>query len=108
MLGLIRAGLQTSSICRSSSAFNQRFVDTCPNLLSNHRLLRTMATAATVNVTSPTVGGFGLDGLSNDSANRASKVLQENHEKHHIYFNHEGFHGKLDEKTPQRVDSPDC
>ena len=67
-----------------------------------------MATAATVNVTPPTVGGFGLSGLSSESANRASKVLQENHEKHHIYFNNEGFHGKLDENISQRLDSPEC
>ena len=55
-----------------------------------------MASAATVHVTPPTVGGFGLKTLSNDSASKASEVLQANHEKHHIYFNREGFHGTFE------------
>lgn len=53
-----------------------------------------MATAATVSVTPHNKGGFSVDALSKDSASTTTKLLQENHEKHHIFFNHDGFHSK--------------
>ena len=35
-------------------------------------------------------------GVREDAARAASQVLQENLEKHHIYFNDSGFHSKFD------------
>lgn len=53
---------------------------------------RTMATASQVHL-DPTVRPFfAVDELKSESAQVASKLLQENHEKHHIFFNREGFH----------------
>ena len=104
ILAFIRAASQTQ-FCRSNAVFNHRLLDTCPRLLSHHRSFGTMATAATVNVTPPTAGGFGLKDLSNESASRASKVLQENHEKHHIYFNNQGYHGKLEKNFRLAADT---
>ncbi|KAI4140253.1 MAG: hypothetical protein LQ340_007901, partial [Diploschistes diacapsis] len=54
-----------------------------------------MATAATVSVTPHNKGGFSVDALSKDSASTTTKLLQENHEKHHIFFNHDGFHNHI-------------
>jgi len=38
---------------------------------------------------------FFLPGLTVESANKASELLQENHEKHHIFFNKSGFHNHI-------------
>ena len=40
---------------------------------------------------------FCLPGISAASADKASKLLQQNHEQHHIFFNRDGFHvrGKM-------------
>ena len=38
---------------------------------------------------------FYLPGISEKSAQRASELLQENHEKHHIFFNESGFHNHI-------------
>ena len=52
-----------------------------------------MATATTFKVTPADVGIFNV-GVNPDSAPVASKALQENMEKFHIYFNDQGFHSK--------------
>jgi len=38
---------------------------------------------------------FFLPGITVESANKASELLQENHEKHHIFFNKSGFHNHI-------------
>ena len=54
-----------------------------------------MASSTKILVT-PSVGPeFAVPKLRGDSAERASKVLQENHDKHHITFNDAGFHSML-------------
>ena len=65
------------------------------NTVVRYNQLRTMATAATVNVTPPANGGFSVSALTKESASKASELLQENHEKHHVFFNKDGFHSKL-------------
>lgn len=38
---------------------------------------------------------FEVDGLSQNSADKTSELLQENHELHHIFFNQSGFHNHI-------------
>ena len=54
-----------------------------------------MATSSRVVLTPAITGEFSVKGLSEASAAKASEVLQENHEKHHIFFNKDGFHSRL-------------
>lgn len=54
---------------------------------------RTMATATKIQVSTDAPGIFNV-GVRSDSAEKASKVLQENLRKFHIYFNNQGFHSK--------------
>jgi hypothetical protein len=35
---------------------------------------------------------FYVDEMSNDAASKVSALLQENHDKHHIFFNERRFH----------------
>lgn len=35
------------------------------------------------------------DGILQESANTASDLLQQNHQKHHIFFNQSGFHNHI-------------
>jgi hypothetical protein len=52
-----------------------------------------MASAATVHVTRSDGGVFN-NGLRDDSAQAATRLLQENHKKFHMYFNEQGFHSE--------------
>lgn len=54
---------------------------------------RTMATATTIKVSTDSPGDYNVEARP-DSAETASKVLQENLRKFHIYFNYQGFHSK--------------
>ena len=51
-----------------------------------------MATASTVKLDAGLQPEFYVKGLGEESARVASELLQENHEKHHIFFNQGGFH----------------
>ena len=53
-----------------------------------------MATASKIQLSLDTCGVFHVPGITQESAAKASEVLQENHEKHHIFFNQAGFHSK--------------
>lgn len=55
-------------------------------------LLRSMATASTVKLDTGVQPEFGVQGITEESAKVASMLLQENHDKHHIFFNKSGFH----------------
>lgn len=37
-------------------------------------------------------GVFHLPSVNGEAAAKASEVLQENHDSHHIFFNQSGFH----------------
>lgn len=52
------------------------------------------ASASQVKLSLDHCGVFHLPGLTKESAAKASQVLQENHEKHHVFFNQQGFHSK--------------
>ena len=51
-----------------------------------------MATASRIQLSLDTPGVFHVPGITEESAAKASEVLQENHENHHIFFNQSGFH----------------
>lgn len=52
-----------------------------------------MATARRIQLSTSDCGVFS-SGVREDSAQVASELLQEDLEKHHVYFNNMGFHGK--------------
>jgi UDP-N-acetyl-D-mannosaminuronic acid transferase (WecB/TagA/CpsF family) len=51
-----------------------------------------MATASKVHLEASQKPEFYVEGLTEESAKKASELLQENHDKHHIFFNQSGFH----------------
>lgn len=52
----------------------------------------TMATESKIVVTPSVETEFAVANLSAETAERASRVLSENHEKYHVFFNNAGFH----------------
>lgn len=54
-----------------------------------------MATASKIVVTPKHTGVFSVQGLSEESARKATEVLQENHDKYHIYFHAGVFHNHI-------------
>ena len=54
-----------------------------------------MATAARIKLSLSTPGVFHVPNIAEESAAKASEVLQENHENHHIFFNKAGFHSRF-------------
>lgn len=51
-----------------------------------------MATPSKVKLSLGEWPEFYLPGMTGDSAGETSKCLQENHDRHHIFFNKSGFH----------------
>ena len=51
-----------------------------------------MATPSKVQVSLQDPGVFHCPGITPETARKASEVLQENHEKHHIFYGQSGFH----------------
>ena len=63
--------------------------------ISNHTNSRSgMATASRIRLSLNTPGVFHVPDITEESAAKASEVLQENHENHHIFFNQSGFHSR--------------
>ncbi|KAF2106589.1 hypothetical protein BDV96DRAFT_507582 [Lophiotrema nucula] len=54
-----------------------------------------MATASKVHLSPSQQPVFYLPGISSETADKASELLNENHEKHHIFFNQSGFHNHI-------------
>ncbi|GME36642.1 hypothetical protein BKCO1_3400021 [Neofusicoccum parvum] len=54
-----------------------------------------MATSTKIQLTTNEKPAFFVAPLRKDSADKVSELLQENHEKHHIYFNDDGFHNHI-------------
>lgn len=51
-----------------------------------------MATPSKIQLDVMQKPAFAIPRLSEESARKASELLQKNHEEHHIFFNNEGFH----------------
>lgn len=54
-----------------------------------------MATASHVELAVGHSPAFSLPGITPEQAKKASELLQENHEQHHIFFNQNGFHNHI-------------
>lgn len=54
-----------------------------------------MATATRIHLSPMTDSGIYSFNVREDSAQTASQILQEDMEKHHVFFNNQGFHSKL-------------
>ncbi|KAI9758427.1 MAG: hypothetical protein M4579_003056 [Chaenotheca gracillima] len=54
-----------------------------------------MATSFKVQLSRENVGVFHTSRISDEALVKASELLQENHEKHHIFFNADGFHNHI-------------
>ena len=92
-LASARADSKPSSIFISTASSSRPSRFTSYHSLSrNYTTSRTMATASKVLLKLELVPQFAVDKLTAESADKASKLLQENHEKHHMYFNDAGFH----------------
>jgi hypothetical protein len=61
-----------------------------------------MAAGSRVHLEASQKPEYYVKGLTPESAETASQLLQVNHEKHHIFFNKSGFHVSLS-KSPQKV-----
>jgi hypothetical protein len=51
-----------------------------------------MATGSKVHLEASQQPQFFVKGLTAESAEKTSQLLQVNHEKHHVFFNKSGFH----------------
>lgn len=60
-----------------------------------------MATSTKIQVTTDTRGAFSTSGLSIESAQAVSEVLQHDMENHHIYLNNIEFHSKYHSRIIQ-------
>lgn len=65
-----------------------------PILFSAQRLSSSMASSTKILVAPSVKTEFAVPNLHQDAADRASKILQENHDKHHITFSDVGFHSR--------------
>lgn len=54
-----------------------------------------MATATKIHLSPITDSGIYSFNVREDAAQTASQILQEDMEKHHVFFNNQGFHSKL-------------
>lgn len=54
-----------------------------------------MATARKAHVTTDHTGVLSLEAPTKQSAEAASRILQENHEKYNLFFNNAGFHNHI-------------
>ncbi|KAF2177950.1 hypothetical protein K469DRAFT_732126 [Zopfia rhizophila CBS 207.26] len=54
-----------------------------------------MATSSKVHLSPSQQPVFYVPGIGSETADMTSELLQENHEKHHIFFNYAGFHNHI-------------
>ncbi|KAH7079757.1 hypothetical protein FB567DRAFT_449318 [Paraphoma chrysanthemicola] len=54
-----------------------------------------MATSSKVHLVASQQPQFRVKGITTESAEKTSQLLQLNHEKHHIFFNRSGFHNHI-------------
>lgn len=96
----IRGALRCTPVCDLPVVFQHasRY-----QALSNSRILvsRTMATGSRVQFDASQKPQYYVKGLTAESAEKTSQLLQVNHEKHHIFFNQSGFHVRLSSNSEE-------
>jgi hypothetical protein len=86
----IKTGLVLPSISvRTRLIIPTRFAQ---RSFANQSASSTMATGSRVHLEASQQPQFYVKGLTAESAEKTSQLLQVNHEKHHIFFNRSGFH----------------
>ena len=75
-----------------SSCRPRRQVSVASRTQSLRHHITMAASASQVKLSSNHCGVFHVPSVTEESAAKASQVLQENHEKHHIFLNESGFH----------------
>lgn len=85
------------SILRATSRhiFSKTNIKSAPIATINSRSIRKMATASHVQLSTQDTGVFRRPVIDAESAKKASQVLQENHDKYHIFFNSDGLHNHI-------------
>jgi hypothetical protein len=54
-----------------------------------------MATASHIELSLANAGVYHVPGLTSESAKKANDLLQQNHDKNHMFFNEDGFHNHI-------------
>lgn len=54
-----------------------------------------MATACKIHLEASQKPQFYVEGLTSESAEKASQLLQANHDQYHTFFNQSGFHNHI-------------
>lgn len=54
-----------------------------------------MSYVSKISITSPPLSYAALPGATAGTSTLTSNLLQKNHETHHLYFNHQGFHNHI-------------
>jgi hypothetical protein len=69
--------------------------------LSTHTRQINMASPSKVHLSVPAAQQpvFYVKGISHEAAQKASELLQANHESHHIFFNKSGFHVRTHDRS---------
>lgn len=70
----------------------QRFWKAAQTISTRTISTPTMATSSKIQLSPSQELIFSVPGISSETADVTSELLQENHEQHHIFFNHAGFH----------------
>lgn len=87
----------TAGLAATTSLSLNSAKDTDP---SNNNL-PTMASGSKIHLSASLTPQFGVaGGITPESAAKATELLQENHDKHHIFFNSEGLHVSLNVVAP--------
>lgn len=89
-LALFLFSSDSDSSMRSTAA--SRLLSVRSHLVKPSLFVRNMATAAQIHLSTTNAGVYHVPNIKKSSAERASQVLQENHDKNHIHFNSDGFH----------------
>ncbi|CAG8956255.1 hypothetical protein HYFRA_00003635 [Hymenoscyphus fraxineus] len=84
-----------SSTIKSGKASLKRFQPTTSSFRGCQSKSTTMATANKILLTVDDIGIVKYKPQTPETARRTSELLQENHEKHHTYFNTRGFHNHI-------------
>ncbi|PQE28606.1 hypothetical protein CJF32_00005695 [Rutstroemia sp. NJR-2017a WRK4] len=93
------SSLLASHILKKSRAFSIK--PSTPSLaaqckFSTFRPYRAnMATPSKIHLTTEDTGVFKYKPQDKETAAKTSELLQENHEKHHVFFNQSGFHNHI-------------
>jgi hypothetical protein len=81
-----------SSSTRFAKQLNLRQGINTQRSFASHSTALNMASGSSVHLEASQQPQYYVKGLTAESAEKTSQLLQVNHEKHHIFFNQSGFH----------------